>query len=104
MEAEVAAGLNLKNFRIKKFVEERAGNLHLPAGSDPPPFGFILNRDSSAPPGGDQGRAARHVISYPWSLMNPSILLMRSAKCNNSGNLWKGAGILVGSNPNSVLS
>ncbi len=45
MEAEVAAGLNLKNRRIKKIVEGRAANVHLPAGSDPGAFGFFLNPD-----------------------------------------------------------
>ncbi len=56
MEVKVAAGLNLKNFRITKFVDGRARYLHLPVSGDPPPFGFILNRDSSAPLGGDRNR------------------------------------------------
>ncbi len=59
MEAEVTAGLNTKNCRIKKFVEAGARYLDLPVSGDPPPFGFILNRDSSAPLGGDRNCAGR---------------------------------------------
>ncbi len=56
MEVEVAAGLNLKKFRIKKMVEERAGYLNLPVSGDPPPFGFILNRDQRGTAAGVRNR------------------------------------------------
>ncbi len=43
-------------------VEERARYLHLPVSGDPPPFGFILNRDSSAPLGGDRNRPGQPAL------------------------------------------
>ncbi len=76
MEAELAAGPNMKNCRIKKFVEERARYLHLPVSGDPPPFGFILNRDSSAPLGGERNRprpagASDSKSEHPMSALPP---------------------------------